>query len=239
MTGRLSRFVAASGGAALCCAIVAASLGLAARHVGGADTNGDGQPDVWRTYDHHGQLSEVAIDTNYDGRVDSREFYEQGALVRRESDRDFNDRVDLVQEFDPVTRQPIRTVADVDSDGVADLLVLFRNGKVVLSKWAAPRTPSTSIVPAAPTPGARHVAGSQLSPLLDPFLGDLSIRERQVPAPTGDAVILSASALPPTEPRTGAPCTAFATPETRASSLISEITSPRSTRGPPASRLFA
>ena len=53
--------------------------------------------------------------------------------MRRDSDRDFNDRVDLVQEFDPTTHEHVRTVVDVDSDGTADLLVLFQDGRPVFS----------------------------------------------------------------------------------------------------------
>src|SRR5882672_4543223 len=74
-------------------------------------------------------------DKNGDGRPDVHEYYQRGALVRRESDRNFNDRVDLVQEFDPATREHTRSVVDVDFDGRADLLVLFRDGQPVFSKW--------------------------------------------------------------------------------------------------------
>ena len=112
------------------------SLWSRAGHVRTADQNGDGRLDIWRTYDRHGRLTQVAIDTNFDGRADVQEYYERGALVRRESDRDFNDRIDLVQEFDPTTRERARSVIDVDFDGSADLLVLFQSGQPVFSKWA-------------------------------------------------------------------------------------------------------
>src|SRR4051812_42651533 len=95
------------------------------------DRNRDGRPDIWRSYDPRGQVAEVAIDSNFDGRSDIREYYRGGALVRRETDRDFNDRVDLVQEFDPKTRELVRAVTDLDFDGVADLLELFHGGRTV------------------------------------------------------------------------------------------------------------
>ena len=100
------------------------------------DLNRDGKPDVWRTYTPDGRIATVAVDTNFDGRSDVEEFYEDGALIRRESDRDFNDQVDLVQEFDQATQKIVRSVADVNSDGVADLLVLFQDGRPVYSKWS-------------------------------------------------------------------------------------------------------
>src|SRR5882757_7352939 len=103
--------------AVACVVLVAMSLWSRAGSVRTEDQNGDGRPDVWRTYDRRGQLSEVAFDTNFDGRSDVREYYEGRGLVRRESDRDFNGRVDLVQEFEPTTHEPVRSLVDVDFDG--------------------------------------------------------------------------------------------------------------------------
>src|SRR6476620_10226346 len=95
------------------------------------DQNHDGRPDIWRSYNRFGEVVSVALDTNFDGRADVQEYYERGALVRRESDRDFNDRVDLVQHFDPVSHEEVRAVTDLNADGVADLLFLFRDGQPV------------------------------------------------------------------------------------------------------------
>src|SRR5215831_18265974 len=86
-------------------------------HVRPEDQNHDGRPDVWRVYDDRGQLQSAAFDTNFDGRSDVQEYYQRGRLVRREADRDFNDRVDLLQEFDSVTQESTRAVIDVDFDG--------------------------------------------------------------------------------------------------------------------------
>jgi len=221
------RVVAASLGVALCCAT--GSLLWTGASVRSADRNGDGRPDIWRTYDRAGHMSEVAIDTNYDGRVDRREFYENGALVRRESDRDFNDRVDLVQTYDPRTRQPVRTVADVDFDGVADLLVLFRDSKVVLSKWSH-----------AGTPGPQRFAGNQLAPFVDPFLGDLALREVQLSGPADSGVVLSTfTALPAEEYTRGAPIATAAATSTDASLLISLFTPTSTPRAPPSAHSLA
>src|SRR5215831_839041 len=125
-------------GLAVCLLAVLATVRLPSGRASTEDRNHDGRPDIWRSYNADGQLVSVALDTNFDGRSDVNEFYDHGALIRREIDRDFNNQVDLVQEFDPATRQIVRSISDVDADGVADLLLLFQDGKPVYSKWAHP-----------------------------------------------------------------------------------------------------
>src|SRR5262245_4461775 len=100
------------------------------------DINRDGRPDRWEYYDHRGVLLRQNIDTNFDGKSDIQESYQDGHLVRREADRNFDDQVDLTDEFDPRTGEHVRSVADVDFDGRADLLVLFSGGKPFFSQWA-------------------------------------------------------------------------------------------------------
>jgi hypothetical protein len=184
---------------AIACALVGAaaaavSLWPLAGYVQTEDQNGDGRPDVWRVYDRQHQLSEVAVDTNFDGRSDVHEYYERGALVRRESDRDFNDRVDLVQEFDPTTREPVRAVVDVDFDGTADLLVLFQGGQPVYSEWAHPVAAAAASGDRALTADApARTADDQLAPLVDPFSADLAVRAVRVALGAGDCVGLSTS----------------------------------------------
>jgi hypothetical protein len=175
-------------------AAAAVLLSLPAGYVRTEDHNGDGRPDVWRAYDRHGQLAEVAVDTNFDGRSDVHEYYERGALVRRESDRDFNDRVDLIEEFDPVTREPLRSVEDVDYDGTADLLVLFQGGQPVFRKWAHSPTPAVpGGGPAGHAAVSTRTADDRLVPLEDPFRTDTAVRSVRVAAGSGDCVGLSTS----------------------------------------------
>jgi hypothetical protein len=165
--------------------VVALALWPASRDVRTEDRDGDGRPDVWRMYDRHGQLVELAIDSNFDGRSDVREYYTRGALVRRESDRWFSGRVDLVEEFDGVTHEHVRSVADTDHDGTADLLVLFRAGKPVFTK----RLPVAALPGAALVGvGYRYPGGVVLSragedapaPLTDPFSGEAAVRSALV-----------------------------------------------------------
>jgi hypothetical protein len=175
---------------ALVCASVSASVVVLALwparpDVRTEDRDGDGRPDVWRVYDRQGQLVELAIDSNFDGRSDVREYYRWGALVRRESDRKFSGRVDYIEDFDAATHERVRSVADTDDDGTADLLVLFVAGKPVFTK----RVSLTALV----SDGRLHPRGDALAlwgedapvALTDPFVGETVFR----------------SALPPTNLR--------------------------------------
>jgi hypothetical protein len=167
---------------------------LPTRYVRTEDHNGDGRPDVWRTYDRDHRLLEVAVDTNFDGRSDVREYYERDALVRRESDRDFNDRVDLVEEFDPGTRQRTRSVVDVDNDGSADLLVLFRDGQAVFTKWVERGSPVlTGRVFALAPPVVTRTGDDRLLPLQDPFRSETVVTSTYVRTSPGEWIGLSSS----------------------------------------------
>jgi len=75
------------------------TFGTLAQTVVTEDSNRDGGPDVWHVYDRDGQLAEVAHDTNLDGRPDIREYYDHAFRIRRESDRNFNSQIDLVEDY--------------------------------------------------------------------------------------------------------------------------------------------
>jgi hypothetical protein len=154
------------------CGAAAAALTLwsAVQHVRTADQNGDGRPDVWRHFDARGQITRIDVDSNFDGKPDIEEYYERGVLVRRESDRDFNGQADLVEEFDASTHGQTRAVVDVDYDGTADLLVLFRDGRPVYSTTAC-TTCRGAAKPAANT----RAADAPLVPLNDPFASETAI----------------------------------------------------------------
>jgi len=170
-----------------CATLTAVEMWPVARDVRTADRNGDGRPDIWRHFDTRGQITEVDVDTNFDGKPDVAEYYERGVLVRRESDRNFNGQVDLVEEFDPATRAQTRSVIDTDYDGTADLLVLFRDGRPVFSKRTY-STPSDN-----PPQSAGHRSDTtHLVPLTDPFQWEAAIRTTQA-APDRECVGLSTS----------------------------------------------
>jgi hypothetical protein len=158
----------------LLCSMVALLVWHQPDAVRAEDRDGDGRSDLWRSFDRHGRTAVVALDTNFDGRSDVEEFYEAGALVRRQADRDFNDRIDLVQHFDPETQRPVRSLTDVNGDGIADLLVLFQEGEPVYTKWAL-STGKASATVALRVGGDHGEPDSLLLPLDDPFSADLAI----------------------------------------------------------------
>jgi hypothetical protein len=62
------------------------------------DTNGDGRPDIVKTY-HHDQLVRVEVDRNHDGHVDLVQEQSQGTLNREIHDDDFDGRPEKIEEF--------------------------------------------------------------------------------------------------------------------------------------------
>ena len=149
-----------------------------AQYVRAEDRNDDGRPDEWRRYDQAGHLAQISVDSNFDGRSDVEEYYDsEGVLIRRESDRNFNGQVDLIEEFDPTTHQHAKSVVDVDYDGRADLLVLFRDGRPVFSKRAPqPAVRAADLGPFERIAGFHSEADDPLVPLTDPFQSDTTVR---------------------------------------------------------------
>ena len=64
------------------------------------DTNGDGRPDVVKTY-KKSQLARVECDRNFDGKVDLFQEYSRGVLVREIHDDDFDGKPEAVRTFRP------------------------------------------------------------------------------------------------------------------------------------------
>ena len=173
-----------------CATVAAVEVWPAARQVRTEDHNGDGRPDIWRHYDSRGLLTKVAVDSNFDGSADIEEFYQDGALVRRESDRNFNGQTDFVEEFDAATHGHTRSVVDTDYDGTADLLVLFQDGRPIF----LPRSCSPSRCKApAPTAPALDRADHDLAQLTDPFESDTAVRAVHAPLNADACVGLSTS----------------------------------------------
>jgi hypothetical protein len=222
---------------AACLLAAFATLWLPTGRASTEDRNHDGRPDVWRSYDADGQLVSIALDTNFDGRSDVNEFYDNGALIRREIDRDFNNQVDLVQEFDPATRQIVRSITDIDADGVADVLLLFQDGRPVYSKWAHRRAladPAT--FPSAESTVTVATGQALLVSLSDPFSGDLAVKAARTPAPTRDTFAVSPVSGLPQRPQPAALLAAASCAETFDGSAVSApATGPASPRGPPTS----
>jgi len=211
----------------LCAAAVGASLWTPHGYVQTEDRNGDGRPDVWRYYDARGQLVRVVRDDNFNTHPDEDEYYVDGALIRREVDRNFDDRVDLVEDFSATTHEPTRSVVDVDFDGTADLLVLLQGGRPVFTKWAD----SVSQAGARDLESADPDAPGRLVPFRDPFRTDQAFRSYAARRTTSEAANTSLGA-----PTTGAITPAFAVsarPVVCASRSSARSPSTRHSRGPP------
>jgi hypothetical protein len=138
------------------------------------DRNSDGRIDVWEYHDGpFGALSQVVEDRNFDGRPDRISSFVGGTL-RRRSDTSFDGRVHQVDEFDG-DGNATRTVRDTDDDGIADLLVLYRDGVPVYAQRA-----SASAL-------AANLSSHHGIPLSDPFERERTVRRdtRKDATPTG------------------------------------------------------
>jgi hypothetical protein len=173
-----------------CATLAAVEIWPVSQRIQTGDENGDGRPDLWRRYDAHGHLTEIDRDTNFDGSPDIQEYFRSGVLVRRESDRNFNGQTDLVEEFDPGTQAKTRSVVDIDYDGTADVLELFRDGRPVFSRRIGDRKDAAR----PPNPSAaRQRDGVQLAELVDPSESDTSVRDARIASSEDDVVGLSTS----------------------------------------------
>ena len=177
-----------------CATVAAVDVWPTTRHVRTEDQNGDGRPDIWRTYDSRWRLTEVKVDSNFDGSPDIEEYYERGVLVRRESDRNFNGQADLIEEFDATTRDRIRSLVDVDYDGTADLLVLFQDGQPIYLKRTSASNHSavTAPAPEADRRGQRHLVR-----LTNPFDSDtVVLADHTLPTIEASAGLSTSGGLP-------------------------------------------
>jgi hypothetical protein len=225
---------------AIACALACAAgaslpLATANRFVRADDRNRDGRPDIWRVYDAHDQLVRNSIDGNLDGRPDESEFYVAGVLVRRELDRNFDHRADLIEQFDPTSGRLAREVVDVDFDGTADLLVLFQAGRPVFEKRADLTSishPPASAVPE--TSGNWNPAPTvAFAPLADPFLADTAFHAGSAPS-AGDLTIGGPVPAAPVIRCPDIPAAARqAHPVLSVTEPASAPLDPRSPRGPP------
>jgi len=158
---------------------------------------------VWCRYDARGVLAERQLDTNGDGRPDVVEYYRDGALLRRDSDRNFNGVTDLVEDFDEVTQEHVRSIVDQDYDGTADLLLLYRHGEPVVSERAPADLPRDRR-----SERARQDTSTVLVSLRNPFSASPALDSSAVPAPHETwigpspvaGVVASAANLPPPAP---------------------------------------
>ncbi|MDO9019620.1 MAG: hypothetical protein Q8S73_30635 [Deltaproteobacteria bacterium] len=94
------------------------------------DVNGDGQVDI-RTEMADGRPRCRETDANFDGRVDIYRWFEpsSGQVTRVEEDYDFDGRVDVVATFEGGV--VARDVMDTNFDGLTDTWRNYRGGRVI------------------------------------------------------------------------------------------------------------
>ena len=109
-------------------------------------------------------MTKITEHTSFDGRPDRFSCLVDGRL-RWESDTNLDGHVDQIDDFD-ADGYRTRTVRDTDHDGIADLLVLYRDGAPVYTTRA-----STSALAASPP--SQH--GNSLN---DPFARETRVVEK-------------------------------------------------------------
>lgn len=93
------------------------------------DVNNDGQPDV-RTMMENGRPRCRETDANFDGRVDILRWFDaDGNVTRVEDDYDFDGRIDVVAFY--TNGVVVRDILDTNFDGITDTWRDYRNGRVV------------------------------------------------------------------------------------------------------------
>ncbi len=65
----------------------------------------------------------LEIDRNYDGKVDRREYYEAGVIVKTETDTDFDGLFDETVYFKG--GKPVKAEKDTNKDGKADTWLTY------------------------------------------------------------------------------------------------------------------
>ncbi|MBI2897003.1 MAG: hypothetical protein HYY06_25830 [Deltaproteobacteria bacterium] len=93
------------------------------------DLNRDGVKDVFRYYTDEGRPLREESDRDFDGRIDSVNFFESGAVARRETDTNRDGRVDTWVYLDRGTVS--RAERDSNADGRKDVWEYYENGHVI------------------------------------------------------------------------------------------------------------
>lgn len=93
------------------------------------DVDGNGQPDV-RTVMEGGRPKCRETDANFDGRVDIYRWFDlsNGFVTRVEDDYDFDGRIDVVSTWE--NNLPVRDILDTNFDGRTDTWRDYRDGHI-------------------------------------------------------------------------------------------------------------
>jgi hypothetical protein len=200
MKGAVARAVAIVCVLSYAATMVASLAGTTAGASTADDRSGDGRPDTWQWYDGRGRLVRTAVDTNFDGRIDEEIFYRDGTPTLVELDRNFDNRVDLIEDFDPITHERRRLRVDLDFDGTADRLVLLQDGRPVFSE-----DKDAIHASALDLDSVHEGTADGLIPLVDPFSSQAAIHGFALDSEPGPTASLPPLKSLPSTPHTTGP----------------------------------
>jgi antitoxin component YwqK of YwqJK toxin-antitoxin module len=98
-----------------------------------ADSNGDGKPEAEVFYDAKGQPEKSRHDLDFDGRMETVRYYENGSIVKQEKDQNSDGKPESVTQY---TRgAPVEERKDRNGDGIMDCFLAFdAKGQVAESR---------------------------------------------------------------------------------------------------------
>ena len=92
------------------------------------DTNLDGLKDVVRTYDDEGQSKEERADTNFDGKIDTWNYFAKGRLSEVRLDHNHDGEPDEWKVY--IAGDLSRVKRDTNFDGKPDVWEMYRKGRL-------------------------------------------------------------------------------------------------------------
>jgi len=91
------------------------------------DLNLDGKYDVYRFYDEAGAVAKEELDLDFDGKIETTDYYRGGIVMQKEIDSQFDEKTDLWKYFDE-KGMLIRLDEDQDGDGTVDYWEFYAGG---------------------------------------------------------------------------------------------------------------
>jgi hypothetical protein len=115
---------------ALCWLI--ASCSRESRPLAVYDLNGDGHADEW-VYTYGKTGVKLALDSNFDGKPDLIETFQDGQLVEIDRDRNFDGKIDEVEQYRNGHLYMVAT--DDNYDGKPEVIDIYRRGKLAIAEY--------------------------------------------------------------------------------------------------------
>jgi hypothetical protein len=91
------------------------------------DLNLDGKYDVYRFYDEAGAVAKEELDLDFDGKIETIDFYVGGIVMKKEIDSQFDEKTDIWKYYDEKGIL-IKLEEDQDGDGAVDYWEYYAGG---------------------------------------------------------------------------------------------------------------